>query len=110
MEWQEISEEELIAILKLTASIISTATGAALLFHDAPDLGDTSTEKHPSPFHHWQVGVALMALGTAGIISSAKDLVPLVRRILREKLIFTGIEENTGVVHEGGRGQGEVRE
>lgn len=43
--------------------VTSLVSGAFMLFDDVADFGDFASEKHPSPIHHWQIGVLFILLG-----------------------------------------------
>lgn len=46
--------------------------GEILFVDDEKDFGRFSFEGHPSPFHHWQVGLALR--GAAGLMRTVVEL------------------------------------
>jgi len=54
-------------LMGLLGSIGAFGLGTALLFDDAKDLGEFSSEDHPSPLHHWIWGLLLMTGGLTGI-------------------------------------------
>ncbi len=51
--------------------------GKYILLDDIDDLGKYSFEGHPSPIHHWQWGLLLMAVAefadTLALVSSLGD-------------------------------------
>jgi len=52
--------------------------GVALLWDDLEDLGEFDTEDHPSPLHHWQYSLPLMA---GGIAAMGAGLIHIMSRI-----------------------------
>lgn len=46
--------------------------GEIVFIDDEKDFGRFSFEGHPSPFHHWQVGLALR--GAAGLMRTVLEL------------------------------------
>jgi len=43
--------------------LVASGLGIALMLDDVKDLGLFSTPKHPSPLHHWQIGLILFVAG-----------------------------------------------
>lgn len=46
------------------------AVGTFLFLDDAYDFGLFSTKEHPSPIHHWWIGLILMIIGIVLIVVS----------------------------------------
>ena len=59
----------------LLGGIAGFGLGSALLLDDAKDLGKFSTPDHPSPIHHWQIGLCLMIASLIGICASGLSLI-----------------------------------
>jgi len=47
----------------MVCGVIIAGIGAFLIVDDAYDFGTFSTSRHPSPWHHWQVGLVLFIVG-----------------------------------------------
>ena len=54
----------------MACGLVIAGLGAFLLVDDAKDYGTFSTPRHPSPFHHWQIGLALFIVGLVVIALS----------------------------------------
>ena len=53
--------------------IIGTIVGAALMIDDVKDLGMFSTPEHPSPIHHWWIGLIIF-LASVGVLGTGLTL------------------------------------
>ena len=54
----------------MACGLVIAGIGAFLLVDDAKDFGTFSTPEHPSPLHHWQLGLALFLAGLIIIAAS----------------------------------------
>jgi len=72
-------DEELAGLL---GSLGAFTLGSYLLLDDGKDLGLFSTEDHPSPLHHWIVGLGIMLGGVGGICAFG---IKLLEKINKEK-------------------------
>jgi len=69
---RKISEVVLSELPSLVGGVSSVVLGSWALADDMSDIGRFSDEEHPSPIHHWWVGI-LGILG--GIITAGIGLV-----------------------------------
>ena len=62
-------------------STLGLTIGSGLMLDDARDFGQFSKPGHPSPLHHWQLGLALFVASLLGFTY----LAPLLVKIMQER-------------------------
>ena len=51
-------------------SAIGLGIGGVILEDDAKDIGKFSSPEHPSPLHHWQLGLGVTLASAIGMLMS----------------------------------------
>lgn len=64
-------------LLVATLSTMGYAIGGGLVIDDYKDFAQFSREDHPSPLHHWQLGLAMWSLSLFGYAWLASQLAKL---------------------------------
>ena len=54
----------------IALSAIGLSIGGVILEDDAKDFGKFSSPDHPSPFHHWQLGLGITLASAIGMLMS----------------------------------------
>ena len=98
MEKQDPIDVLLEELPTIIGTIGTIASGVYLVFHDVKDFGRFSDEEHPSPFHHWQIGLCFIVLGG---VSLCLLIIRLLRKLgwLKDehlRLSWTSPQENNG--------------
>jgi len=64
-------------LLVATLSTMGFTIGGGLLIDDYKDFAQFSREDHPSPLHHWQLGLAIWTLSLVGYAWLASQIAKL---------------------------------
>lgn len=57
-------------LASIMLSSLGLGIGGVILEDDAGDIGEFSTPEHPSPLHHWQLGLGIIIASTIGLLLS----------------------------------------
>ena len=82
-------------------STLGLTIGSGLMLDDAEDFGKFRKPGHPSPLHHWQLGLALFTASLLGFAYLAPLLVKIMQERAREYRTGVTNSSDTGSVKQG---------
>ena len=82
-------------------STLGLTIGSGLMLDDAEDFGQFRKPGHPSPLHHWQLGLALFMASLFGFAYLGPLLVKIMQERTREYRTGVTSSSFTGSVEQG---------